>query len=226
VVGDLERPDHRFLTKQDECYYFGDYVARAGYAHSPINQLILNLKKSASHRGEIGWHYKSDAIEFCAELIAKNLDTAISNHCRIVPIPPSKPPRHSQYDDRMWQIAKAAKPFKASALLNTVRPRTPFHSGASVRDVDLIFENLEYANFSLDMNTTCILIDDVLATGANFKACKRKLLQIPQINKVIGIFISRCRMDSNIGSLGYYIQTYRDEEIYEFYSDDGNSACV
>ena len=45
-IDDLARPDHFYLTADDECYFLGEYTARKGFAFSPTNQLILNFKKS------------------------------------------------------------------------------------------------------------------------------------------------------------------------------------
>ena len=60
-VDDLTRQDHYYLTGDDDCYFIGEYTARKGYAHSTINQLILNFKKPMDRRGKPEWRYKGQA---------------------------------------------------------------------------------------------------------------------------------------------------------------------
>ena len=62
-VDDLTRPDHYYLTAEDQCLYFGEYTARKGFNHSETNQLILNFKKKMDRRGLLEWRYKTAAID-------------------------------------------------------------------------------------------------------------------------------------------------------------------
>ena len=45
-IDDLARPDHWYLTPEDDCYFLGEYTARKGFVFSATNQLVLNFKKS------------------------------------------------------------------------------------------------------------------------------------------------------------------------------------
>jgi hypothetical protein len=38
------------MDTEDDCYYFGEYTARAGYAFSTTNDLIQNLKSQWTGR--------------------------------------------------------------------------------------------------------------------------------------------------------------------------------
>lgn len=51
LIGDLERPDHYHLTRDDQCYFLGDYTSGRGFGYSLTNQHIFNLKKGAQLRG-------------------------------------------------------------------------------------------------------------------------------------------------------------------------------
>ncbi len=73
TIGDLERPDHCYLTTSDECFFFGEYTARAGYAHSRTNSMITNLKKKPVLRSTWQWRHKEQAIRECAAAIAANI---------------------------------------------------------------------------------------------------------------------------------------------------------
>jgi hypothetical protein len=49
-IDDLTRPDHSYLTANDDCYFIGEYTARRGFAFSSTNNLILNFKKPMDRR--------------------------------------------------------------------------------------------------------------------------------------------------------------------------------
>jgi hypothetical protein len=57
-VDSLLLPDHYYLDADDECYFIGEYTARAGFAFSATNDLIQNLKKPMDRRDRPEWKYK------------------------------------------------------------------------------------------------------------------------------------------------------------------------
>lgn len=191
-ISELERPDHVFLTEDDECYFFGDYTPRAGFKHSDTNQIIANLKKPPSFRGQYAWKYKGQAIRICASVLAASLNKNAVNGLRIVPIPPSKSPDDGDYDDRILQVALRATPFRTVELLTTRVTRDAAHCLNGGRSIDNVYNSLNVYPERYDGGNICVLIDDVLTTGASFKACKRKVLENGQFDKVIGIFAARC----------------------------------
>lgn len=106
IVGDLERPDHYYLTNSDDSAFFGEYTAGVGWSHSATNQLIYNLKKNPLSAPQALW-YKSEAIRRVAAVIGANLKQELLGRTVIVPIPPSKLASSPEYDDRMIQVARA-----------------------------------------------------------------------------------------------------------------------
>jgi hypothetical protein len=60
-IDDLARPDHWYLTPEDDCYFFGEYTARKGFAFSATNQLTLNFKKGLDKSVTPQWKYKGRA---------------------------------------------------------------------------------------------------------------------------------------------------------------------
>jgi hypothetical protein len=68
-IDELTRPDHTFLDVADDCYYLGEYTARAGYAFTATNDLIQNLKKPMDRRGRPEWRYKIWAIDRSGEML-------------------------------------------------------------------------------------------------------------------------------------------------------------
>lgn len=192
LITDLERPDHWHLDQNDECYFFGDYTPRAGYSHSSANQLISNLKKPPQFRNHPAWKHKVLAINRCGAVLAANLNHALVESSIIVPIPPSKPPNHPDYDDRMTKVAQKTLPFRTASALMTGIARAPLHASDQRRDIDAIYVGLNLNSAALQDATTVILLDDVLTTGASFRACCRRLADAPQITRIIGVFIARC----------------------------------
>ena len=65
-IDELTRPDHYWLTEEDQCFYLGEYTARQGYAYSATNNLILNFKKALDRRHKREWRYKELAIQQAA----------------------------------------------------------------------------------------------------------------------------------------------------------------
>ena len=49
-IDDLSRFDHKYLTPNDRCFFFGEYAPRLGYEGSKTNDLILNFKKPPDRR--------------------------------------------------------------------------------------------------------------------------------------------------------------------------------
>lgn len=109
-IDDLTRPDHFYLTAQDDCYFLGEYTARKGYAFSATNQLILNFKKGMEKRGTAQWKYKERAIEEAAGAFRAALNNDWLNVATLVPIPPSKARTDPLYDDRMLRMTEAIRP--------------------------------------------------------------------------------------------------------------------
>jgi hypothetical protein len=134
IVGDLERPDHYYLTDKDTCAFFGEYTARAGFAHSLTNQIIHNLKKKPETRHTPQWKHKVRTIREVGEAIAANLDAqALGGDAAFVPIPPSKLIGSSGYDNRMTQVARAiGSNVDVREALYAVAEREPMHTNPEV----------------------------------------------------------------------------------------------
>ena len=108
-IDDLARPDHFYLTTDDECYFLGEYTARKGYAFSATNHLILNFKKSMDKRATTQWRYKEKAIDEAAAAFRAALNKELLDHATLVPIPPSKSKNDALYDDRLVQMLRGVR---------------------------------------------------------------------------------------------------------------------
>lgn len=82
TIDELTRPDHTFLSPDDECYYLGEYAARVGFAFSRTNNLIQNLKKPVDRRGRPEWRWKEEAIRTFGRELREALDSRTAGACK------------------------------------------------------------------------------------------------------------------------------------------------
>jgi predicted amidophosphoribosyltransferase len=193
VVGDLERPDHFYLTEQDRCAFFGEYTARAGHGHSSTNQLIHNLKKKPETRGTAQWKYKASAIREIGSALAANIDPRAFATTVFVPIPPSKTPGSPGYDDRVTQVARAmGTGVDVREVLNTMSERNAMHVNQNTRDPDALRATIGIRTPLLaNSPAQVVLLDDVLTAGCSFKVCKGILQEVWPKAEIYGIFVAR-----------------------------------
>jgi predicted amidophosphoribosyltransferase len=197
VVGDLERPDHFYLTEQDTCFFFGEYTARAGHGHSSTNQLIHNLKKKPETRGTAQWKYKGSAIRDIGSALSANIDPGAFPTTVFVPIPPSKTPGNPGYDDRMTQVARAiGTDVDVREVLYTASERSAMHANQNTRDPDALRATIGIRTTLLtNPPAQVVLLDDVLTTGCSFTVCKGMLREVWPKAEIYGIFVARRVID-------------------------------
>jgi hypothetical protein len=175
-----------FILQEDEVYYAREYISKGGFKSSEANQLIMNLKKPVSRRGQRDWYYKEQAID----RFAKELAGALKENTVICAIPSSKCLTDLEYDSRLDDTLAAAKRYKASLLVEQPfvvdATSVAVHAGGSRRP-DEIYRHLVWKGFSREVEQV-LLVDDVLTTGSHFRACKRIILEHCPNTKVAGVF--------------------------------------
>lgn len=194
-IDDLTRPDHFYLTPEDACYFLGEYTARKGYAFSATNQLVLNFKKSLDKRGTPQWKYKDRAIREAAAAMRGSLTGDLLDRITLVPIPPSKAKTDPLYDDRLVQMLHALRPQPRLDIRELIVQRASMaaaHDQANRPRPEEI-----QANYAIDENLlqpkpeNIALVDDVLTTGAHFRAaCSVVQQAFPDVS-IVGLFIAR-----------------------------------
>lgn len=179
-------------------YYARIYPPGEGFKYSDTNNYILNLKISPSEKNRI--QHKNQAIDLFSQEVSEFLiDKLPSNDSPLdlvlVPIPPSKSPSDDNYDDRMLTVARKISQrvpqVRYADLLSTIQSKKSFSKSGNTRDTRQILDNLQVNEILLDstlhQNSKCVLIDDVLTSGAHFVAAQEKLFQY-SINVRAGIF--------------------------------------
>ncbi|WP_144054001.1 hypothetical protein [Baaleninema simplex] len=178
------------------------YTPKQGFSYSETNNLIFNFKKSPSATSS-ELFYKKQAIEKFTtelELFLKHLSIyALSNNINIyiIPIPPSKSRDSPQYDNRVEQVAcRASCRLKCNYLpiLYTKHDREKTSSSSKARDWQDICNSLEcdknwlqIIKVSKTKKSIFLLLDDILTSGAHFRAARSKLNSVG-IKVEMGVF--------------------------------------
>jgi len=204
-IDDLTRSDHYFLDEGDECFFMGEYTARAGFRHSDINQLIYNIKAPMRCKGTRRWPHKEEAIANAASAMRRVLENHLDK-LTIVPVPPSKINGDADYDDRMLRIVQNM----CSGLNGDVRE--------IVTQCESLLASHEAADAgnnrsSIDELITCYelddslchtpreiigIFDDVITTGRHFRAMKAVLKARFPAARIVGFFIARVVPKSSV----------------------------
>ena len=145
------------------------------------------------------WKYKGQAIREIAELFSKTLPSFLNlKKITFVPIPPSKCKQNSLYDDRMVRVLKIFKEnynktdFRELILTkNDIKAVHEYGEEKRPEIAELQHNLVVDRSCQDDLKETIVLLDDVITTGAHFKACKNLLQKKFPDKKVIGIFIAR-----------------------------------
>lgn len=182
--------------KEDKCYFALSYISNVGgYKFGGTNQLIFNFKIKPDRKGTHQWKHKEKAIEKVSDILKKsNSLNSVLDKVTLVPIPPSKSKKDPLYDDRLTKALDLAFGKKADVreLLEHVMSKEASHEQDIRPTIKELYDNLDLIHSKcVDLKKNVILIDDVLTTGAHFKACKQKIIEnYPDVN-VIGVFVAR-----------------------------------
>ena len=195
AVDELTRPDHYYLDEDDRCVFIGEYTARAGYQHSETNQLILNLKKGMDRRDKRDWRYKGLAIQQAGGTFAAVLNERTLDEYTFVPMPPSKAQDDPEYDDRMVQVVRAIRPGRPvdvrELIVQSLSTETAHGSTQRLRPEQLVEIYRVDESVAEPKPTALVVVDDVLTTGAHFKAAQSVLVdRFPGVS-VFGLFVAR-----------------------------------
>lgn len=203
-IDELLRPDHHFIEPDDVCLFYGTYTVShqlnehgekiPPYELGPINDLIYNFKMPVRYKGQKRYWYKDDAISKIARILYGEFKGL--NGITWVPVPPSKDKTHPEYDDRVEQVLNQYKSLDPKIdvrnLVQQSTSRKAMHEGDEHRFIEALYSNYELNANLIDPTPRLIAVfDDVLCTGASFKAIKKLLLEKIAGVKVVGVFVAR-----------------------------------
>lgn len=197
-LDELHLPHHCYLTSEDLVFFLREYTPRAGYAYSETNQLIHNFKKTMDRRGKPEWYYKERAIEKITTEIGTSVKVDWLRQVTLVPIPPSKAKTNQLYDDRMTRVLMGLGPLRKIRcdvreliVQRSDMPTVHLHNDDRPKPSEI------EATYEIDESLVAPppkdigLFDDVLTTGAHFRAAKNLLSErFPGI-RIVGIFVAR-----------------------------------
>lgn len=188
--------DHSFLDASDECYFLGEYTPRKGFSFGPTNDFILNFKKRPGERGQA---YKASAIDIAAKTFSSLIRADYLRETILVPTPPSKHRDDPGYDDRILRMLAAIAPkngkpneLVVQELVVQTKSLPSAHDSVQRLRPEQIAAACSVNTALLNAPPTSIAIfDDLLVTGARFKATQSLLLKCYPQARIVGFFIAR-----------------------------------
>lgn len=176
------------LNANDNCYYAKDYVPGVGYQGSIVNDDILNFKKAP---GSPGQQHRARAVNKFAVEVSTILNCDQGRKFYVTAVPSSKNKHDPMYDRRFEDLFEELKKF--SPCIEVVWPvvainsvQASHHSGS--RDPDVLKQNYNYSGFAGIEPESLIVFDDVLTSGAHFRAYKDFIIESGYQGKVFGVF--------------------------------------
>lgn len=179
-----------FLDDTDDCFFALDYVSGGGWKAGQGNQVISNLKKHISKLGTPEWPHKERAIAQFAGNLARLLPAGAT----LCPAVTSKTEEDPEYDDRLVRVVERAATQNGGLIVErplAIRATVTSSHAGGARNPHAIYENLVWRGYSGEPPETLFIIDDVVTTGAHFKAQKRLIVENHPGTEVTGIFCAR-----------------------------------
>ena len=146
-------------------------------------------------KGRPEWKWKMWAIDRAAQMLREVVPEQWLARATFVPVPPSKTKEHAEYDDRLLQILQklgAGTELDVRELVVMNESIDAAHLTDDPRSVRELVRRmkLDQSVIAPDPAAICVF-DDVLTTGAHFKACQLFLrTQFPAV-PLAGLFLAR-----------------------------------
>ncbi|MFB6456553.1 hypothetical protein ACE38W_14880 [Chitinophaga sp. Hz27] len=198
--------DHSYLRDEDICCYLGDYYPDKNYSRTTYNQTLHNFKKFESRKGLADYKYKIQAITTLTEVVRnKIVPNFRPGLVTLVPTPSSKCKADPEYDDRLMKILASGLSggeINLKEILYIDQNMKTSHlakNGERMKPTE-IQECLRInENECQDVRDYIVIFDDILTTGAHFKACQATLQQRFPGKQIIGLFLGRTNRNFIIG---------------------------
>lgn len=184
----------------ENCFFAVEYISKGGYSASEANNLVSNFKKPMDRKGKEEWKFKLKAIDDFGHMISNILT---DEEYVISDMGTSKSESDPEYDPRLIQTIRKLKKIKPNVIydpLFSIKKGMPSSSRGNNRlRPDDILKHLTWEGFS-DNNDDLgevVIIDDVITTGAHFKACKSLINRYYPDMVVYGIFLAKTVWPNN-----------------------------
>ena len=198
-IDELTRRDHYYLGNDDECYFFGEYSARNGRSFGDTNELIVNLSVPVKYRNTAKWTRRERAVSRLGQLFGAAFAPDRIRAVTFVPLPPVQPKEHPAYDDKMRAVLQAmGAGLDVRELIVMVSAREVVELSSLRVGPDVLFSSMRVVSALADPAPSAIfLCGDVLVTGANFVAARRRLeISLPHV-PVFGLFAARKLLETD-----------------------------
>lgn len=177
------------------CYYARDYISKAGGFNRCItNSAILNFKKSPIADGQ---QYRTQAINLFAQEAQLLIDCKDNKTFTVTAIPSSKSKDDPNYDNRFedfFNVLRVLRPcIKVQWPVRIKNSTDPTHLAKGIRDPKIIASNYIYHGLTSDLPDSLLVFDDVLTTGAHFRAFKDFIRSSGYAGNVYGIFWAKAK---------------------------------
>lgn len=147
------------------------------------------------------WRYKAQAIKEAARAFREALKPDALDRWTFAPIPPSKARRDPLYDDRLLQMLRAIRPERpldTRELIVQTSSIDAAHAGSERPTPDELKALYRIDEALADPDPDVIaVVDDVLTTGAHFKAAESVLSDRFPNARVVGLFLARRAVDAS-----------------------------
>lgn len=202
-LDEASRADHGLLLPSDHCLYFGEFRAQGGWAAGPMNDLIIDFKRSpsriaASTKARAVQHFKDQAIATVARALRRQFArAAIETRLTFVPIPASKLPGEADYCDRLVRTLRLAFAGLAADIRPLLRQRVSteadHRSGTHRLRFDRLLEvtELDPEQLREPLRPLVVLFDDVLTSGKHLCVAKTRIREAFPEQAIIAVLVAR-----------------------------------
>ena len=195
AIDGVTRGDHWYMRPADVCRYLGEYTAGKGAGYSAANRLILGFKMAVPRGAGRMSPVKEKAIARAAAALRGAMEPSVLDRVVFVPVPPSQAKGDDGYDDRLVRMLRAVRPERpldVRELIVQTRSVEPAHRRSTrLRAADI--EELYRIDEALEAPGAAVVavVDDLLTSGAHFRAAQRVLARRFRDIDVVGLFLAR-----------------------------------
>lgn len=192
-IDGIEKQTIPNFQTDDECFYAHDFIPSTGFQGGQANNNVINFKKAPNTPGQ---NYRTGAIYKFALDASSLIDCESGRTYAVTAIPSSKCKLDPQYDNRFedffGELAKLRPCIDIQWPIINQSTVTPSHGGGT-RSAATLASNYQFSGFTGTHPDFILVFDDVLTTGAHFRAFKDFLIQSGYNGKVYGLFWTKTK---------------------------------